>query len=70
MKFDCIFRKQPFHIPIQLTPNVESTVISVTTFWEGASPREIEEGIVADVAKHRGEHEQTDDITLVILRRS
>ncbi|MFQ5655333.1 MAG: efflux RND transporter permease subunit, partial [Planctomycetota bacterium] len=33
-------------IPIQLTPNVEDTIISVTTFWEGASPREIEQEIV------------------------
>ncbi len=33
-------------VPIQLTPNVEDTVISVTTFWEGASPNEIEQEIV------------------------
>ena len=33
-------------IPIQLTPNVEDTVISVNTFWEGASPEEIEREIV------------------------
>ena len=33
-------------IPIQLTPNVESTVITVSTFWEGASPEEIEQNVV------------------------
>ena len=33
-------------IPIQLTPNVEDTIIAVTTTWEGASPEEIEREIV------------------------
>lgn len=33
-------------IPIQLTPNVEDTIISVTTTWEGASPQEIEQEII------------------------
>ncbi|MFT5049646.1 MAG: HAE1 family hydrophobic/amphiphilic exporter-1 [Chlamydiales bacterium] len=33
-------------IPIQLTPNVEDTIIAVTTYWEGASPQEIEQEIV------------------------
>ena len=33
-------------IPIQLTPNVEDTIIAVTTRWEGASPEEIEQEIV------------------------
>ncbi len=33
-------------IPIQLTPNVESTIITVTTFWEGASPGEVEQNII------------------------
>ena len=33
-------------IPIQLTPNVESTIITVSTFWEGASPEEVEQNIV------------------------
>ncbi|MEE8143217.1 MAG: efflux RND transporter permease subunit, partial [Planctomycetota bacterium] len=33
-------------IPIQLTPDVEDTIISVTTRWEGASPEEIEQEIV------------------------
>jgi hydrophobic/amphiphilic exporter-1 (mainly G- bacteria), HAE1 family len=33
-------------VPIQLTPTVEDTVVSVTTRWEDASPNEIEEEIV------------------------
>jgi len=33
-------------LPIQLTPNVQSTVITVTTFWEGASPEEIEQNVI------------------------
>jgi hydrophobic/amphiphilic exporter-1 (mainly G- bacteria), HAE1 family len=33
-------------IPVQLTPNVEDTVVAVSTFWEGASPEEIEQEII------------------------
>ncbi|NNF42727.1 MAG: efflux RND transporter permease subunit [Phycisphaerales bacterium] len=33
-------------LPIQLTPNVENTIITVTTFWEGASPEEVELNII------------------------
>ena len=33
-------------IPIQLTPNVESTIVTVSTFWEGASPEEIEQNVI------------------------
>jgi len=33
-------------IPIQLTPNVESTIVTVSTYWEGASPQEIEQNII------------------------
>ena len=33
-------------MPIQLTPTVASTVVSVQTFWEGASPAEVERSIV------------------------
>lgn len=33
-------------IPIQLTPNVEDTIVAVTTRWEGASPAEIEQDVV------------------------
>ncbi len=33
-------------IPVQLTPNVEEPVITVTTVWPGASPAEVEREIV------------------------
>ncbi len=33
-------------VPIQLTPDVEDTVVAVTTRWEGASPLEVEREIV------------------------
>lgn len=33
-------------IPIQLTPNVDEPVVTVTTIWVGASPQEIEQEIV------------------------
>ena len=33
-------------IPIQLTPNVEDTIVTVTTMWEGASPQEIEQDVI------------------------
>jgi HAE1 family hydrophobic/amphiphilic exporter-1 len=35
-------------IPIQLTPNIETTVISVTTRWEGATPQQVETEIVQE----------------------
>lgn len=35
-----------FEIPIQLTPDVDRPVITVQTFWAGASPQEIESEIV------------------------
>jgi len=35
-----------FHIPIQLTPDVESPQLTVETTWLGASPKEIEKEIV------------------------
>ncbi|MCM8540831.1 MAG: efflux RND transporter permease subunit, partial [Lentisphaeraceae bacterium] len=33
-------------VPIQMTPEVEDTIIAVTTTWENASPQEIESEIV------------------------
>ncbi len=33
-------------IPIQLTPNVEDTIVTVMTMWEGASPQEIEQDVI------------------------
>ena len=35
-----------FRIPVQLTPNVDIPIITVTTRWTGASPQEIEREIV------------------------
>ncbi|MHC4991054.1 MAG: efflux RND transporter permease subunit, partial [Planctomycetota bacterium] len=35
-------------IPVQLTPNVEDTIIAVTTSWEGASPEEVEREIIEE----------------------
>jgi len=35
-----------FRIPIQLTPNVDLPEISVETYWEGASPQEVEREII------------------------
>lgn len=35
-----------FMIPVQLTPNVDVTVITVTTRWHGANPQEVEQEIV------------------------
>ena len=36
-----------FQLPIQLTPNINRPVLSVITFWPGASPYEIEREIVS-----------------------
>lgn len=35
-------------IPIQLTPNVDPTIITVSTHWTGKSPEEIEREIIED----------------------
>ncbi len=35
-----------FNVPIQLTPDVDVPVVTVTTMWTGASPQEIESEIV------------------------
>ena len=35
-------------VPIQMTPSVDSAVISVQTFWENASPKEIEFDVIAE----------------------
>ncbi|MEM9382607.1 MAG: efflux RND transporter permease subunit, partial [Planctomycetota bacterium] len=33
-------------VPIQMTPEVESVVISISTYWEGASSQEIETDVI------------------------
>ncbi|QOJ14088.1 MAG: efflux RND transporter permease subunit [Planctomycetia bacterium] len=35
-----------FMIPVQLTPNVDTPIITVTTAWPGANPQEVEQEIV------------------------
>lgn len=37
-----------FQVPVQLTPNVDQPVVSVTTRWFGAQPQEIEQEILED----------------------
>lgn len=37
-----------FNIPVQLTPDVDKPVITVSTFWQGASPQEVETEIVRE----------------------
>lgn len=36
----------PIRLPVQLTPNLDQPVVSITTTWQGASPEEIEREII------------------------
>ncbi|GMM84683.1 efflux RND transporter permease subunit [Pseudoalteromonas sp. MTN2-4] len=38
-------------VPVQMTPTVDSVVVSVRTFWENASPEEIESDVVIEQEK-------------------
>src|SRR5215210_4653891 len=38
-------------VPIQLTPNVDQPVVSVTTRWFGAQPQEVEQEILQEQEK-------------------
>ncbi|TMO82673.1 efflux RND transporter permease subunit [Pseudoalteromonas spongiae] len=38
-------------VPVQMTPSVDSVVVSVRTFWENASPEEIESDVVIEQEK-------------------
>jgi HAE1 family hydrophobic/amphiphilic exporter-1 len=40
-----------FRVPIQLTPNVDQPVVSVTTRWFGAQPQEVEQEILQEQEK-------------------
>ncbi|SEH06925.1 efflux RND transporter permease subunit [Candidatus Venteria ishoeyi] len=42
-------------VPIQMTPSVDSVVISVSTFWENASPKEIESDIITEQERVLGD---------------
>ncbi len=44
-------------------------LLALVNHYGGRSPAEIQNAILQDVAKHRGKREQTDDITMVLLRR-
>ncbi len=37
-----------FRVPVQLTPNVDQPVVTVTTLWFGASPQEIEQEVLEE----------------------
>ncbi len=37
-----------FKIPVQLTPDVDKPTITVSTFWQGASPQEVETEIIRE----------------------
>lgn len=41
-------------VPVQMTPEVKSVVVSVNTFWENASPEEIESDIIDEQEKVLG----------------
>jgi len=36
----------PIRVPVQLTPQLDEPVVSVSTYWEGASPEEVEREII------------------------
>ena len=44
-------------------------LLALVNHTGGQSPEQIKAAILADVARHAGEREQTDDITMVLLRR-
>lgn len=41
-------------VPVQMTPEVKSVVISVSTFWENASPEEVESDIIDEQEQRLG----------------
>lgn len=55
-------------VPIQMTPSVNSVVISVQTFWENASPQEIESDVITEQERVLGD--VTGLISLTSLSQS
>ena len=43
------------HVPVRMTPEISSVVVSVTTNWENASSEEVESDIVEEQEKVLGE---------------
>ena len=41
-------------VPVQMTPEVKSVVVSVSTFWENASPQEVESDIIDEQEQRLG----------------
>ncbi|MFT4711117.1 MAG: HAE1 family hydrophobic/amphiphilic exporter-1, partial [Planctomycetota bacterium] len=41
-------------VPVQMTPEVKSVVVNVSTFWENASPQEIESDIIDEQEQRLG----------------
>lgn len=41
-----------FRVPIQMTPNIEQSVVSVRTIWPGANPQDIEAEIVVEQERY------------------
>ena len=41
-------------VPVQMTPEVKSVVVSVSTFWENASPQEVESDIIEEQEQRLG----------------
>ncbi|MFT6714984.1 MAG: HAE1 family hydrophobic/amphiphilic exporter-1 [Planctomycetota bacterium] len=41
-------------VPIQMTPEVKSVVVNVSTFWENASPQEVESDIIDEQEQRLG----------------
>ena len=42
------------YVPVQMSPNVDSVVISVSTYWENASPVEVESDIIDEQEQRLG----------------
>ncbi|MCO7226335.1 efflux RND transporter permease subunit [Pleionea sp. CnH1-48] len=50
-------------VPVQMTPNVDSVVISINTFWENATPLQIESDIITEQERVLGDVARLVSIT-------